>query len=257
MHSTAGGLATVNRAYWWEDRVCAAEGQEEISARRGQRGREVMLSWRQAEAARFICAIWDNSGGQTTRLMVNKEAFMNFTNFAFLKMKSLEFALAERRHHKCLSIPSWWYSHKRKQKKEKKRRGFHNDRVPAAVDFLSSFSKAVEWEVSVAGSSVRSLQFANGAWGKRAPSFSSAPESETSRPRRVPLQMWPVWFLRTSQHQVGALPTGTSWISPGGWNKASRIKTQLEDRPVGTCVKIRNEQQFKFRPSRSTWGFKP
>ena len=91
----------------------------------------------------------------------------------------------------------------------------------------------------------------------RAPSFSSAPESETSRPRKVPLQMWPVWFLRTSQHQVGALPTGTSWISPGGWNKASRIKTQLEDKPVGTCVKILNEQQFKFRPSRSIWGFKP
>lgn len=81
MHSTARGLAAVNRAYWWEDGVCTAEGQEEILQGGRQRGKEVMLSRRQLEAARFICALWDNSGGQTAWLTVNKEAFMNVAKF--------------------------------------------------------------------------------------------------------------------------------------------------------------------------------
>lgn len=44
---------------------------------------------RQLEAARFICAIRDNSGGQAARIMVDKGAFMNFVKAAFLKMRLL------------------------------------------------------------------------------------------------------------------------------------------------------------------------
>lgn len=186
----------------------------------------------QLEAARFICAIWDNSGGQATWLTGNKEAFINFVNLASLKMKSLESALAERRHHKHVSTLTWWCSHKRKQKKVGggEMRVLHNDYLSASVlSFLAGKGYGIKG-FSVSGSRVHSLQYQLGMREERSLFVWSIRAPDGSLRQRT--ACWSLKFLRISQHLLGALPVGMSWISLGRWNKASIFKTNLEDRPI-------------------------